>query len=350
MPRIAIIGAGLSGLAAAFRLSETDHEIVVFEKSKGYAGRAASRLRNGCRYDHGANYFKLNCNEVARLLFEDLPTDDLCRILGDVCPFDRSGTISPGDPVQNAGAKWNYRGGINTLGKLMVEVGQLDVRRESRISALELDKDGWSLSGEGVEETGKFDTILLTAPAPQSVELLGSLSGEEGITLPLIAELKRAQYHSQFSVIFNYLGKYSLPGEAYALINSDREHPIAWLSHENQKAGRVPPGETLLIAQMAPDWTQDHYHEPLATIIEDADKAVRGLLPELDLPRPQWADTQRWRYAHPHTAASLEATKPGAQIGLFLAGDAFIGKGRIPRTIETGFAAAKNIRHYLGEE
>ncbi|MDF1849660.1 MAG: FAD-dependent oxidoreductase [Verrucomicrobiales bacterium] len=349
MPRIAIIGAGLSGLAAAFRLSETDHKIVVFEKSKGYSGRAASRHRNGCRYDHGANYFKLNCNEVARLLFEDLPTDDLCRILGDVCPFDESGTIAPGDPAQNAGAKWNYRGGINTLGKLLVEVGHLDVRRETRITGLQVDHEGWTLSHEGSDQREKFDAVLLTTPAPQAVELLGSISDEKEIITPLMAELKRAQYHSQFSVILNYAGSYPLPNGAYALINSDREHAIAWLSHENQKAGRVPTGETLLIAQMAPAWTQDHYHEPLANIIESADNAVRTLLPEVHLPRPQWADTQRWRYAHPHTAASLEAMKPGSEIGLFFAGDAFIGKGRIPRTIETGFVAEKNLRNYFGE-
>lgn len=349
MPRIAVIGAGLSGLAAAFRLSETDHEIVVFEKSKGYSGRAASRFRNGCRYDHGANYFKLNCNEVARLLFEDLPTDDLCRILGDVCPFDRNGRISPGDPELNAGTKWNYRGGISTLGKLIVEVGRLQVRRETRITGLQHHEAGWSLTdGEGRDQ-GVYDAVLLTTPAPQTVELLESARGGEDILSQLTDELRRARYHSQFSVILNYSGNHTLPGNAYALINSDREHVIAWLSHENRKAGRVPEGETLFIAQMAPAWTQDWYHEPAATIIEAADEAVRSLLPGLELRRPRWADSQRWRYAHPHSAASLEAMKEGSGIGLFFAGDAFIGKGRIPRTIETGLAAAKHLQRYFGE-
>ncbi|MEM1443637.1 MAG: FAD-dependent oxidoreductase, partial [Verrucomicrobiota bacterium] len=77
--------------------------------------------------------------------------------------------------------------------------------------------------------------------------------------------------------------------------------------------------------------------------------AARGQSPlPNELPELQWADTQRWRYAHPHSAASLEAVKPGAELGLFFAGDAFIGKGRIARAVETGLAAAKHINQFLG--
>ncbi|GAB6880489.1 hypothetical protein JCM17823_27630 [Halorubrum gandharaense] len=30
--------------------------MTLLEKSRGVGGRAATRRRNGCRYDHGANY------------------------------------------------------------------------------------------------------------------------------------------------------------------------------------------------------------------------------------------------------------------------------------------------------
>ena len=58
--KIAIIGAGVSGLAAAWALKDSDWEVSVFEKSRGPSGRAATRTINGVRVDHGANYFKLN--------------------------------------------------------------------------------------------------------------------------------------------------------------------------------------------------------------------------------------------------------------------------------------------------
>ena len=346
MPKIAIIGAGLSGLAAAFQLAETEAEVVLFEKSKGFSGRAASRTKNGCRYDYGANYFKVNCNDVAALLFRDLPTEGLCRIMGDVWTFTADGTIEPGDPKLNAGAKWSYKGGISSLGKLLVEVGNLQVTRETTITKLEYEDGSWTLIDEKLNSHSGFEAVLLTPPAPQTIALLNESEIDEDLVAHLTGELAQSRYHSQFCVALNLAGTVTLPGNAYALINSDREHAVAWLSHENQQAEHVPAGETLLIAQMAPAWTQDHYHDPQEDIIAAAREAVKKLLPT-ELPPLQWADTQRWRYAHPYSAASLEAMKPGAELGLFFAGDAFIGKGRIPRAIETGFAAGKHLRQYL---
>lgn len=349
MPRIAIIGAGLSGLAAGFQLAETEAEIVLFEKSKGFSGRAASRSKNGCRYDYGANYFKVNCNDVAALLFRDLPTDGLCRIMGDVWTFSADGSIEAGDPGLNAGAKWSYKGGISTLGKLMVEVGSLQVERETTITKLENENDSWNLIDDRLNSYDGFDAVLMTPPAPQSIALLHQSEVEFNLIETLTAELAQSRYHSQFCVALNFAGEFSFPGQSYALINSDREHTVAWVSHENQKADHVPSGETLLIAQMAPAWTQDHYEDPQEDIIKAAHEAVSELLGG-DLPPLQWADTQRWKYAHPYSAASLEAMKPGAEVGLFFAGDAFIGKGRIPRAIETGVAAARQLRQHFGIE
>ena len=327
MPRIAIIGAGLSGLAAAFQLAETEAEVVLFEKSKGFSGRAASRSKNGCRYDYGANYFKVNCNDVAALLFRDLPTEGLCRIMGDVWTFTADGLIESGDPKLNAGAKWSYKGGISTLGKLMVEVASLRVERETTITRLENENDSWSLIDDELKAHSGFDAVLITPPAPHVIALLNQSEVEEGLCERLTAELSQSRYHSQFCVAMNFAGEIGFPGQAYALINSDREHSIAWLSHENQKADHVPEGETLLIAQMSPAWTQDHYNDAKEDLIAIAHEAVNTLLPS-ELPPLKWADTQRWRYAHPYSAASFEAMKPGAEAGLFFAGDAFIGKGR----------------------
>ncbi|MEM6916939.1 MAG: FAD-dependent oxidoreductase, partial [Verrucomicrobiota bacterium] len=207
MPKIAIIGAGLSGLSAAFQLAEEEIEICLFEKSRGFSGRAASRSKNGCRYDYGANYFKVNCNEVARLLFRDLPTDDLCRIMGDVWTFTGLNEISEGDPELNAGAKWTYRGGISSLGKLLVEVGKLEVKRETLITKLENDGDSWTLIDESLQAHSDFDAVLLTPPAPQVTDLLAQSEMDSDLKRHLTSELSQARYHSQFSVALNFAGE-----------------------------------------------------------------------------------------------------------------------------------------------
>ena len=60
-PKIAIIGAGLTGLACAKKLSLANLSPIVFEKSRGLGGRLSTR-RNGnhISFDHGAQYVSAN--------------------------------------------------------------------------------------------------------------------------------------------------------------------------------------------------------------------------------------------------------------------------------------------------
>ncbi|MFQ3320556.1 MAG: renalase, partial [Natronomonas sp.] len=69
---LAIVGAGAAGAAATYALRDTDVDVTVFEKSRGVCGRAATRRKHGCRYDHGANYVKSNSPRVNELITETL--------------------------------------------------------------------------------------------------------------------------------------------------------------------------------------------------------------------------------------------------------------------------------------
>ena len=342
MSRIAIVGAGASGLAAAFQLSKKGHEVCVFEKSRGVSGRAASRSRNGCRYDYGANYFKPESNEVAELIFRTLPHNDLCRIAGDIWTFDANGHHAPGDPKQNASAKWTYRSGISTLGKLLIDAGNFAMLRESLITGLYHNKTHWTLEEAGNTSHGPFDKVLLTPPAPQSVDLLKNSEASPGLLPDMISVLENVPYHVQFSVMLNFNATLALPGDAYAMINTDRKHRLAWLSNEGQKQGHVPAGESLFIAQKNPKWSATHQEDSPPSIIAAAYESVNSLLGN-NLPTLHWADTQRWRYAHPDGGAKIEDTASASEIGLYFAGDAFVGKGRVPGALQTGLNAAKRI-------
>ena len=56
-PNIAIIGAGISGLACATTLQNTGFNVTIFEKSKGVSGRISTRVTDDWQCDHGAQYF-----------------------------------------------------------------------------------------------------------------------------------------------------------------------------------------------------------------------------------------------------------------------------------------------------
>ena len=54
---VIVIGAGLSGIAAATDLHAAGHTVTVLEKSRGISGRAATRRWEGAVLDHGAPFF-----------------------------------------------------------------------------------------------------------------------------------------------------------------------------------------------------------------------------------------------------------------------------------------------------
>ncbi|MCB1207611.1 MAG: FAD-dependent oxidoreductase [Verrucomicrobiae bacterium] len=345
--RIAVVGAGVSGLAAALHLADAGCEVTVLEKSRGFSGRAASRTREGCRYDFGANYFKIGSNSVARLIFQTLPTEGLSRVLGDITAFNREGELLPPDPERNRHSRWTYRDGISSLGKRIAALDTFQVIREIRIRRLIEEKGTWSLESDDGTVFGAFSAVLLTPPLPQTADLLRESRFDHQARAELIADLEAVAYHPQFSALLAFEEEIRLPGDAYALINADRGHDLAWVSLENRKARRVPAGQSLLVAQLSPDWTRRHYESNPAEVVGHA-LAETGRLLRHDLPEPVWTDLQRWRYAHPADRVATAAMSAVAADGLYFAGDGLIGRGRVDEAMESGFAAAAAILRRIG--
>ena len=338
MKRLAIIGAGPAGLAAAWKLRDSELEVTVFEKSRGLCGRAASRTRHGVRLDPGANYIKTGSPIIEDLLLRQLPAEELAKIDCDIWIFDSAGKIQPGDPLQNQETKWTYRSGISTLGKLLAAASGVEIRRETRIARIERKGETWNLLDSGGNRLGPFDRLLLTPPAPQTIEILQN----SGIAAELIEALKPARYHRQFCFALGFDGERERPGDFHALINTDRKHPIAWLSFENDKPGHVPAGQTVVIVQMQPSWSAEHFEDDINELATFAGVQAIQLL-GWDDAKPVWFDSQRWKFAHPYAAANLEKSRSAESDGIFVAGDALIGKGRVNKALETGLEAAGRI-------
>ena len=347
-PRVAIIGAGPSGLAAAWQLRDAPVAVTVFEKSRGVAGRAASRTRHEARFDYGANYIKLSSPELEELVRQQLPVDDLVQIPGNVSTFDKTGHIAPGDPAYNRQAKWTYASGISTLGKHLAAASAADLRLVTRVTALRADAKGWHIATEEAAGSEKmaFDAVLMTSPAPQSRDILAS-SDIAGINLPTIdAALAKARYHQQWCFALGFQQPLESRPDSFALINSDREHKIAWLSFENDKPGRQLGGSTVIMVQMSPAWSERHIDATAEKLLPEVRGAALSLLGLDDRP-VDWFDSQRWRYAHPYKSADSDGLSVAERQGLFFAGDALVGKGRVGESMITGLRAAERIAAQL---
>ncbi len=340
MTTIAIIGAGMSGLAAAHTLQDAGHTVTLFEKSRGVGGRAAARKRDGFIYDHGAQYFRGGSEPSNEWVTKRFLTQDLLDIAKPVWIFDGDGHIGEGDSKQNADPKWSYRSGLTSLAKRMAE--GLDVRLETLVGRIQQRNTGWTIFRADGESLGNFDKLLISIPATQAVGLIegSGFTNEQGKAI--IQELDRAKYNPLISVMLGYKPT-PQTRPYYALVNTDKKHPISWLAWEHEKAlERVPEGAGLLIAQMAPDYSRAHRETPQDVLFQDVAQHVSTLLHE-QLTEPIFTDVQYWRYALPTEKADADAllaiTLP---IGLAFCGDAFVG-GRAHLALEHGIHVAQRL-------
>jgi renalase len=340
MTSIAILGAGSSGLAAAHTLRAAGHVVKLFEQSRDVGGRATTRKRNGFTYDTGAQYIKPGSPVSISLVTERFRAPDLIDISKPVWIFDRTGRIQEGDPLQNAEPKWCYRSGLITLAQRMAK--GLDIQFETPIHHIQQTRTGWSLFDTLGQHRGQFEQLLITFPTPQARELIEASTGADDLRTAICSQLDKARYNPLLSVMLGYRPTPQLR-PYYALVNTDKAHAISWLAWEHEKAPeRVPEGTGLLIAQMAPQYSHEHWHTPDEALVQDVAQRVAALIDE-HLPRPIFTDVQRWRYALPSERADASALNALAlPYALAFCGDAFVG-GRVHLALEHGVSVAQQI-------
>ena len=369
MSSIAIIGAGCSGLAAAHVLQDAGYTVTLFEKNDHPGGRATTGKSDGFIYDYGAQYIKGGSPLSDTLITERFRVDDLIDIGKPVWIFDGQGRIQEGDPVQNAEPKWTYCSGLATFASKMAE--GLDVQfgvhvkhivqgismdelsePEFHISSwprtvlagqyFQLRTFGWFLSATQGPPLDVFDQLLIALPASQAIQLIDENLVSYDLREVILSSLLRVRYNPLLSVMLGYDTR-PKTRPYYALVNTDKAHSISWLAWEHEKsAERVPEGAGLLIAQMAPQYTLDHWNTPDNEIVEDVQKLVAGLIDE-SLPSLIFAEVRRWHDALP--VQQTDGNRLNAVTlphGLAFCGDGFVG-GRVHLALENGIKVARQI-------
>jgi len=320
--KIGIVGAGISGLGAGRILQRAGHQVVVFEKSAGLGGRLATRRVGEFVFDTGATSLAPGTSELARMMTQELPTDDLVEIPLPIWAIEM-GRAQPGGLNKGKGPRYSYRSGITKLAKLFAE--GLDVRLNCLVESVQSNGQ-YQINDEG------FDAIILTPPMPQTELLLASM-GEK-------RSFGGVRFRSCLSVLLGFDQPDPKVGYS-AVIDPEQRSPLFWLSMESLKSpGRAPSGYSAMVAQLGQQYSEGHYDSPDAHIIEETLVLVKRLIgPEFG--EPTVAQVKRWRYSQPELTVSFDAANPVGSRAI-VCGDWVVG-GRVEYAYEAGVLAAQRI-------
>ena len=81
--QVAIIGAGVTGLSAAYHLQQAGHCAVIFEHSSKIGGAIQSSVKDGFLYEHGPNSLMVNDKRVENLIQKANLNSEILLINGD---------------------------------------------------------------------------------------------------------------------------------------------------------------------------------------------------------------------------------------------------------------------------
>jgi predicted NAD/FAD-dependent oxidoreductase len=343
MPEIGVVGAGSAAAAATFVLDDAlpNADVTVLEKSGGLCGRAATRRHGERRYDYGANYVTSDSDRVNELLTRTLDDDGLVDVTERIYTFDEAGEVTEGR--ESDGHKWSYREGLTQIAKRLFGRTDAEIHRRTRVETLRRDPSAgtWTLVDAEGEAWGPFDAVILNPPAPQTADLLRGADWESPTRESLVEAVSDVPFRTIWTAVLRYPFELDLP--YYALVNTDKEHEVGWLSREECKPGHVPDGESMLVVQANHDWSVEHYDDDPTANVDALAAHAAEIVGDERLADPDWTDHQGWRYALPEDGALAGPLDDAEAAGLYCTGDWVAGEARLHAALENGLAVGEAV-------
>lgn len=264
--KVAIVGAGMAGLACAGALAEAGASVTVFDKGRGPGGRMATRRLETplgeASFDFGAQYF----------------TARDPGFIAQVARWEAAGMAAPW-PQARPDA-WVGVPAMNTL--LRDLAGRRDVRFGRLVKGLLREDEGWHVVGQDFRAAA-FDAVVLALPAEQTAPLLTL----HDFTLSQAALYARSQ--PCWTAMFAFAEPLSAPD---VLRDTGA---IAWAARNSAKPGRGGPESW--VVQATPNWSAAHLErgtEEVGVLLLEALARATGVDAE---PAPVAQSVHRWRYA-----------------------------------------------------
>ncbi len=322
MKTVAVIGAGIAGLAAAGELKRAGLRPLVFDKGRGPGGRVSTRRAGAFSFDHGAQYFTAREPEFRERVSEWCAAGAVARWDARIVAFENGVQRASSDDL----ARYVGTPEMNALPKFLAR--ELDVSCGVRVARAEFREHRWHLHDENDASLGEFDALIATLPHAQFIELLGAAT-------PLSARATATVVEPCWAALAGFDARLDTQFDA-AFCNTPA---LSWIARNSSKPGRSAAEAWVLHA--TPAWTRAHLEEPkelvAAALLREFER-LTGLRP----PTAAHLDAHRWRYALPAPVPTPEPAWLDPERHLALAGDACVG-GRVEGAFTSGLAAARAL-------
>lgn len=328
-PRVAVIGAGLSGLTCARTLQDHGLDVRVFDKGRAPAGRMSTReTRNGFFFDHGCQYFKATDERFRRYVQSWEQQGLVAKWDAPIVRISNNEVV----PLKTGQTRYVGLPGMSAVCRHLAE--PLTIESGIRISKVAFDQR-WALSDDSENSYSDFDHLVVAIPASQTVDLLGD---QTPISDPiskvkmckswttLVAVPKRTQWSHSAAVIEDNL--------------------LAWACDNSSKPGRNSAGEEQCwVLQANPEWSDQRFEDDPDEIAQTMLAAFESVIGE-QFATPLYLNAHRWKFAlaDPDSASvpPVEHSLYDPRLSLAVCGDWCCGHN-VQAAFLSGSAAAGRI-------
>jgi len=305
---VVIVGAGLSGLAAAQKLSGLGLQVLLLEKSKGLGGRVATRRRDGpggeVIFDHGAQFVRDPVRGAAVDLIGAARRQNLLKPW-----FVEGGRECLSSPD-----------GLTQFAKYLSK--GLVVEREHKVIRIVIS----GATAQVVCDRGPqwlTNRVVLSCPLPQSLEILRNSN------LAFSSSLEDIKYAKAL------VGLFDASDDWGGLTQIEPFNEIQSVSSQISKGVSKRPAITVV---MSPDFSESYFDrnetDTLHLIQSHFDNLSRDLKLSTQL---SGGELKKWRYSHPLTRWGKLSHRLGIDFPIDLIGDAFGGPS-VVGAIESGLS------------
>ncbi|HSH88999.1 MAG TPA: FAD-dependent oxidoreductase [Ramlibacter sp.] len=300
---IAVIGAGIAGIACARTLMQAGHRVTVIEKNAKVGGRMTSCDTPFGTFDHGAQYFTVRDERFEKAL---AATNGARKAwsANAVRVLDPHGRVAEA-PLPVREAHWV---GVPVMDSLALQWAQPllaagCIEMDTRVTRIErdaIDPGMWQLQTSGPQDSAHvysgFDTVLLATQHALAGGLLQQLPPAQ----PLARAIENVDVAPCWTLMLTF------PQAVQATMTHlgpqwnaalSTHHRIAWLARESSKPGRTAIERWTVQASAA--WSEEHLNDDGPRVQAKLLKAfaeVTGIHAE-----PSHAQVHRWRWAKTRT-------------------------------------------------